>query len=73
VVQFSQLKLILTERELDVLKLVAQELTNQEIAEILFISEWTVGNHIDNILGNLRSDLSCLPCPQPLHLLTARQ
>lgn len=43
----------LTERELITLKLVAQGLTNQEIAERLVISERTVGNHIGNILNKL--------------------
>jgi NarL family two-component system response regulator LiaR len=43
----------LTEREVDVLKLVAQGLTNQEIAGLLVISERTVGNHIGNILSKL--------------------
>lgn len=43
----------LTEREVDVVKLVARGLTNQEIAETLFISERTVGNHIGGILGKL--------------------
>jgi NarL family two-component system response regulator LiaR len=43
----------LTERELITLRLVAQGLTNQEIAERLVISERTVGNHIGNILSKL--------------------
>lgn len=43
----------LTEREVDVLKLVARGLTNHEIGERLYISERTVGTHISNILGKL--------------------
>jgi two-component system, NarL family, response regulator LiaR len=43
----------LTERELMILKAVAQGLSNQEIAERLVISERTVGNHIGNILSKL--------------------
>jgi NarL family two-component system response regulator LiaR len=43
----------LTERELVVLKLVAQGLTNHEIAERMVISERTAGNHIGNILSKL--------------------
>lgn len=43
----------LTTREVEVLKLLAQGLTNQEIAEALVISERTVGNHIGNILSKL--------------------
>src|ERR671910_80468 len=43
----------LTERELDVLKLVAKGLSNREISEELFISENTVKNHVRNILEKL--------------------
>jgi NarL family two-component system response regulator LiaR len=43
----------LSERELDVLKSVAQGRTNQEIADGLCISERTVGNHIGSILSKL--------------------
>jgi DNA-binding NarL/FixJ family response regulator len=43
----------LTEREMEVLKLVAQGLNNRDIAGQLFISENTVKNHIRNILEKL--------------------
>ena len=43
----------LTEREVDVLKLVAQGLPNMDIAEALVISERTVRTHVSNILGKL--------------------
>ena len=47
----------LTTRELEILTLVADCLSNSEIARRLFISEHTVKNHIKNILSklNLRS------------------
>ena len=43
----------LTERELDVLKLIASGLTNSQIAEKLVISENTVKGHVSNILSKL--------------------
>jgi len=43
----------LTDRELEVLKLVAQGMSNREIAEELYISENTVKNHVRNILEKL--------------------
>jgi NarL family two-component system response regulator LiaR len=38
---------------LQVLELLAQGLTNQEIADRMVISEWTVRTHVRNILGKL--------------------
>jgi len=43
----------LTDRELEVLRLVAQGKSNREIAGDLFISENTVKNHVRNILEKL--------------------
>lgn len=43
----------LTQREVDILKLVAQGQTNQEIADRLVVSERTVRAHVSNILAKL--------------------
>ncbi len=44
----------LTDREIEVLRLVARGAANKEIAKTLFISENTVKNHIRNILDKLQ-------------------
>ncbi|GIH74513.1 response regulator [Planobispora longispora] len=44
----------LTEREMEVLRLVAKGMNNREIAKQLFISENTVKNHVRNILDKLQ-------------------
>jgi NarL family two-component system response regulator LiaR len=43
----------LTEREVEVIKLIAQGLSNAEIAAKLSVSDWTVQTHVRNILGKL--------------------
>jgi DNA-binding NarL/FixJ family response regulator len=43
----------LTERELEILKLVARGLSNTEIASALFLSEATVKTHVTHILAKL--------------------
>jgi NarL family two-component system response regulator LiaR len=43
----------LTERELEVLRLVAQGISNRKIAEALVVTEATVRSHVSNILSKL--------------------
>jgi len=52
----KQVRAELSERELDVLKLIAVGKDNSEIAKELFISPKTVKNHISNILMKLQID-----------------
>ncbi len=52
----SQAQGPLSDRELQVIELVASGLTNQEIAEKLEISKRTVDNHISNILTKTETD-----------------
>ena len=43
----------LTARELEVLRLMADQRSNAQIAELLFVSENTVKTHVSNILAKL--------------------
>lgn len=52
----SQTPVSLSERELQIIELVAAGLTNQEIAQKLEISKRTVDNHISNILNKTGTD-----------------
>lgn len=44
----------ITEREFDIIKLIADGLSNKEISEALYLSEGTVRNNISNILDKLQ-------------------
>jgi DNA-binding NarL/FixJ family response regulator len=44
---------LLSDRELEVLRLVTTGASNKEIADKLFIAEGTVKNHVTSILGKL--------------------
>lgn len=45
---------VLTKRELEILRLVAEGLTNEEIGKKIFISEKTVKTHLTNIFDKLK-------------------
>ena len=53
----GQLPHSLSDREIEVLVELAKGLSNKEIAKSLFISQKTVGHHLENIYGKL--DVSC--------------
>jgi len=46
---------ILSDREMEVLRMIAQGATNQEIAQQLVVTVGTVKSHINHILGKLDS------------------
>ncbi|WP_448574348.1 photosynthetic electron transport-dependent transcriptional regulator PedR [Trichothermofontia sp.] len=52
----SQTSNVLSDRELQIVELVASGLTNQEIAARLDISKRTVDNHISNILTKTETE-----------------
>ncbi len=60
-----------TQRESDVLRLLAQGLSNQEIAQKLFVSEGTVKTHVHNLCRKLgaQSRTHALAIARELHLL----
>lgn len=45
----------LSERELDILRLIAGGYSNKEIADTVFLAEGTVKNHVSNILAKLHT------------------
>ena len=51
----SQLRTLLTRRELEIAQLMADGLTNPEIARRLVISEGTVKTHVSNLLRKLHA------------------
>ena len=46
----------LTPRQLEVIALLAEDLTNKEIADVLFISPSTAKRHVEDVLAVLRGE-----------------
>ena len=61
----------LSEREREVLRLIADGLSNQEIAEKLVVAVSTVKTHINNVYGKLgvRSRTQAAACAREMNLL----
>lgn len=61
----------LSERELEILRLVAAGKTNKAIAEELFLATGTVKKHLNNIFGKLgaQTRTECVAQARALHLL----
>ena len=53
---------VLSAREFDALKLIAEDLSNQEIADKLFVSLNTVKTHVKNIFLKLEVDSRITSC-----------
>jgi LuxR family maltose regulon positive regulatory protein len=67
----AQLAESLTERELDVLRLLAMGRSNQQIAAELVVALGTVKRHVNSILGKLQveSRLAAVVRARELHIL----
>src|SRR4029079_54194 len=65
-VDYSQLKKLgITQREHEVLIKMAEGLSNQEIADALFLSESTVKTHVSNIFFKMDVKRRLLPSRRP--------
>lgn len=52
----SAIPVTLSDRELQIIELITNGLTNQEISEVLEISKRTVDNHVSNILTKTKTE-----------------
>jgi len=68
---FDNKKALLTDREIEILKLIAEGLSNKEIGDKLFISHRTVDTHRTNLMKNwkypISQALSAMPSKMDLH------
>lgn len=52
----AKTKAVLTKREIDVIKLICEQLTTAQIAGRLFVSSTTINNHRANIMKKIKTD-----------------